>query len=40
VVKEFCREAASQGDSTLRRFNVTLDCFCGQPIGRLVDSMR
>jgi len=26
-------------DFSLGKFNVTLDCFCGQPIGMLVDSM-
>ena len=41
AVKEFLREAASQrGILSLGKPNVTPDCFCGQPIGTLVDSMR
>ena len=37
MVKEFC---ALQGDLSLGTFNVTLDCFCSQPITMLVNSMR
>jgi len=28
------------GDFSSGKFNVTLDCFCGRPIGMLDDSMR
>ena len=41
MVEEFCRQAASQGRFFhLRKFNVTLDCFCCRPIRTLVDSME
>jgi len=38
VIKEFWREAASQGDFSLGKFNVTHNCLCGRPIRMLVDS--
>jgi len=28
------------GDFWLGKFNMTLDCFCGRPIGTLVNSMQ
>jgi len=28
------------GGFSLGKFNLTVDCFCGQPIGTVVDSMR
>jgi len=34
VVKEFWPVAASQGDFSVEKFNVTLSCFCGRPIER------
>jgi len=40
MVKEFWRQAASQGDFLLGKFDVILDSFCSWPIGTLVDSMR
>ena len=40
VVKEFWREAASQGYFSLGNFSVTLDCFCSRTVWTLVDSMR
>jgi len=33
-------DRASQGDLSLDKFNVTLDCFCGWPNGTLVDCTR
>jgi len=40
VVKEFLQEAASQRGFVIGKVNVTLDFFCGRPIGTLVDSTR